>query len=84
MHTQNEADENYADFNMIKQEMYQKVNNKSIKSKIGLNNKKRRTKKPWWSEELTIIWNELCIKEKAMLSSDIKLKGTKRGEFLSH
>ena len=69
---------------MIKQEMYQKVNYKNIKNKIGLNNKKRRTKKPWWSEELTVVWNELCIKEKAMLRSDIKLKRTKRDEFLRH
>ena len=56
MHTQNEADENYVDFiHIIKQEMYQKVNYKNIKNKIGINNKKRRTKKPWWSEELTVI-----------------------------
>ena len=54
---QNDADDNYADFiHMIKQEIYQKVNYKE-KNEIGQNNKKRRTKKPWWSEELTVIWN---------------------------
>ena len=85
MNNQTEADENYADFiHMIKQEMHQKVNYKSIKIEIGLNNKTRRTKKPRWSEELTAIWNELCINEKAMLRSDIKLKRTKRDKLLRH
>ena len=81
--SQTEADENYTDFVcMIKQEMHQKVNHKKNKIRIGLNNKKRRIKKPWWSEKLTVIWNELCVKEKSMLKSDIKSKRTKRDEFL--
>ena len=63
--SQTDTDGNYNDFVcMIKQEMHQKVNHKNIKIRIGLNNKKRRIQKPWWSEELTVIWNELCVKEK--------------------
>ena len=43
--SQNDADDNYADFvYIIKQEMYQKVNYKKIKVEIGQSNKKRRTK----------------------------------------
>lgn len=26
----------------------------------GRSNKKRRTKKPWWTEELSALWNDLC------------------------
>ena len=41
-------------------------------------------KKPWWSEELTDIWNELCLKEKSMLKSESRFKRTRREEFLRH
>ena len=79
---QNDADDNYADsVHMIKQEMYQKVNYKKIKIELGKTIKKT-TKKPWLSEELTVIWNELCVKEKTMLRSEIKSRRTKRDEFL--
>ena len=64
--------------------MYQKVDFKTIKIKTGRNNKKRRLKKPWWSVELTNIWNELCTKEKAMLKSDVQSKRAKRDEFLRY
>ena len=82
---QSDADENYNLFvNLIKKEMYQKVDFKTIKIKTGTNNKKRRLKKPWWSVELTNIWNELCTKEKAMLKSDVQSKRAKRDEFLRY
>ena len=82
---QSDADENYnLSVNLIKKEMYQKVDFKTIKIKTGTNNKKRRLKKPWWSVELTNIWNELCTKEKAMLKSDVQSKRAKRDEFLRY
>ena len=31
------------------------------------NNEKRRTKKPWWNEELSQLWNDLCTSEKLWL-----------------
>ena len=37
----------------------------AIKIKEGYSNKKRRTKKPLWSEDLTVIWNELCRNRKS-------------------
>ena len=83
MHNQSGADQCYNDFtNLIRQEMYQKVQYKNIKLKEGVNNKKRRVKKPWWSEELTILWNELCLKEKAMLKAEANSKRIKREDFL--
>ena len=65
--------------------MYCKVSYKNTKkNQEGLNNKKRRMKQPWWSEELTDIWNELCPKEKSMLKSESRFKRTRREEFLRH
>ena len=69
MHNQSGADRCYNDFtNLIRQEMYRKVQYKDIKLKEGVNNKKRRVKKAWWSEELTVLWNELCLREKELLN----------------
>ena len=60
---QSDAHENYILFiNFIKKEMHQKVDFKTINIKTGINNKKRRLQKPWWSVELTNIWNKLCTK----------------------
>lgn len=33
----------------------------------GIRNKKRRVKKPWWDEELKVLWNDLCTYEKTWL-----------------
>ena len=83
MHNESGADQCYNDFtNLIRQEMYRKVQYKNIKLKEGVNNKKRRVKKPWWSEELTVLWNELCLKERAMLKAEANSKRIKREEFL--
>ena len=83
MHNQSEADQCYNDFtNLIRQEMYRKVHYKNIKLEEGGNNKKRRVKKRWWSEELTVLWNELCLKEKTMLKAEAHSKRIKREDFL--
>ena len=83
MHNQSEADQCFNDFtNLVRQKMYRKVQYKNIKLKEGVNNKKRIVKKPWWSEELTVLWNELCLKEKAMLKAEAHSKRIKRENFL--
>ena len=83
MHNESEADHCYNDFtNLIRQEMYRKVQYKNIKLKEGVNNKKRRVKKPWWSEELPVLWNELCLKEKATLKAKAHSKRIEREDFL--
>ncbi len=33
----------------------------------GSNNKRRRPRKPWWSEMLSNLWNGMCRAEKAWL-----------------
>ena len=30
----------------------------------GLSNKLRRVRKPWWKEDLLLVWNVVCLKEK--------------------
>ena len=59
-----ELDSTYTAFcNVVKQEMDHRLCPKVIKIKSGLSNKRRRTKKAWWSDELTNLWNELCSAE---------------------
>ena len=33
----------------------------------GINNKRRRIKKPWWNKELKLLWNDLCKYERSWL-----------------
>ena len=85
MQNLNDADEYYTEFvDLIRQEMYRKVSYKNIKNQERLNNKKRKMEKPWWSEELTDIWNELCLQEKALLKSESRFKRTRKEEVLRH
>jgi hypothetical protein len=46
--------------------MYRKLPNKNIH--YGSSNKKHRPGKPWWSDKLTDLWNNVCIAEKTWLS----------------
>ena len=39
--------------------------------KDGINNKKRRAKRPWWTDELRLLWNDLCTQEKLWLKCKI-------------
>ena len=48
----------------------------------GFSNKKRRSRKPWWTEQLSLQWNELCEYEKAWLKcKDNAIKKIKRQEY---
>ena len=51
--------------NLVKGEMYAKLPCKPVMS--GLQNKKRRPGKPWWSETLSELWNNVCLTEKEWL-----------------
>ena len=51
--------------NLVKGEMYAKLPCKPVMS--GLHNKKRRPGKPWWSETLSDLWNNVCFTEKDWL-----------------
>ena len=52
---------------IVKTEMQDKLEHRKIKISVGTDNKHRRSRKPWWNEELTVLWNNLCEAEKIML-----------------
>ena len=57
--------------------MKDNLKHKQVNIEIGLNNKRRRMKKPWWNDTLTVMWNDVCKAEKDM----IKLVGGARAHF---
>ena len=79
-HEQTCIDNSYDDMvNILISQMDIHLNPKQIDSNI---NKKRRSKKPWWTEQLSLIWNELCKYEKAWLKSkDSSNKKNKKQEY---
>ncbi|CAC5403302.1 unnamed protein product [Mytilus coruscus] len=65
-----DIDKTYESFiNSIKSEMSEKIPNKIIHINTGSSNKHRRIKKPWWSTELTELWNEVCKSENMYLKT---------------
>ncbi|CAG2223305.1 unnamed protein product [Mytilus edulis] len=65
-----DIDKTYESFvNSIKSEMSEKIPNKIIQISNGSSNKHRRIKKPWWSTELTDLWNEVCKSETMYLKT---------------
>ena len=53
----------------VKEEMVQSLSHRTIIVKSGSSNRKRKTKKPWWTTRLTELWNGQCDAEKSMLKS---------------
>ena len=41
---------------------------------IGNNNKKRRVGKPWWTNELSELWNRVCGAERKWINCNPGLK----------
>ncbi|MES9880125.1 MAG: reverse transcriptase family protein [Sedimenticola sp.] len=69
LRTQSELDNAYEKLcSQIRQEMNLKLPHKSI-SASSTSNKKRRVGKPWWSDELTNLWNLVCCKEKKWINT---------------
>ena len=67
---QDHLDKVYSDLVVfVKDEMVKKINHRQINAVVGHNNKKRKVSKPWWSEQLTELWNNVCKSEKNMLKS---------------
>ena len=63
-------DKLYLDFvTTVKNEMSNKLGSKDVVLNSSSNNKKRKFKKPWWTQDLSHIWNELCKVEKIMIRS---------------
>ncbi len=53
---------------VIKAEMKNKLPHKSVLLDAS-SNKKRRSRKPWWTSELSDLWNKMCRAEKVWLKS---------------
>ena len=70
----------------VKSEMHSKLPKNVIKLKTGLSNKRRRVKKPWWTDQLSELWNRWCEAEnwwrdahqqhKAHLKANMKIHQT--------
>ena len=66
--TQEHINKAYSDLVVfVKDEMINKIDHRQINAVIGHNNKKRKVKKPWWNDQLTELWNNVCKAEKHML-----------------
>ena len=78
VNTQNDLDYAYNEFStLLKQEMTQKLECKTVKVHFSrTNNKRRKISKPWWNSDLTKTWNELCTPEKG--GKSVKLHRGKR------
>ena len=61
-------DQSYEDFiKIIKSQMSCHLNPKTIT--VNKCRKKKRMKKPWWSEELTVLWEKMCKNERNWLKT---------------
>ncbi|KAL5018675.1 hypothetical protein ScPMuIL_004397 [Solemya velum] len=62
--------------------MDQKLNPKVITVRSRRCNKKRRVKKPWWNEELTILWNDMCKAENKFVNNESITRSVRRSIFI--
>ncbi len=73
--SQQELDMVYDSFcKCVLDEMERKPDKKMVHINTGLSNKRRRVKKPWWSDNLNNLWNELCVAEKCCHKSPLSKK----------
>lgn len=80
--TQESVDKLYSDLvTTVKDEMSSKLRSKDVVLNNMSNNKKRKFKKPWWTQELSRLWNDLCEAEKLMLRSTGTAKRRYRDSF---
>ena len=49
--------------------MLQKFTYNHVNLKFGLDNKRRRHRKPWWNDSLAATWNQVCLVERNWLNS---------------
>ena len=65
LRTQNEIDKSYQDLcEQIKTEMSERLHKRTVKINNSSSNKRRKIGKPWWDENLSILWNKVCQAEK--------------------
>ena len=62
--------------------MYDNLPYKTILT--GVSNKRRKIGKPWWSDRLTNLWNDVCIAERSWLRCDEKhCKSVRKSNYIS-
>ena len=50
--------------NCVKSEMNEKLSHRTVRVVNGLSNKRRRVKKPYWTDDLSMLWNRYAEAEK--------------------
>lgn len=74
----------YGDFcATLKSEMDRLLNPKEILPTSTTQRKKKRTKKPWWNDNLSKLWKEMCIEERKWLKASGGDKKAQRPVFLA-
>ncbi len=63
----NSTYENVVD--ILKHEMTNKLKSRTITIDSCNSNKKRRIRKPWWNNDLSLVWNTVCTYEKEFIKS---------------
>ena len=83
---QNNMDITYSEFSdIVNREMTEKLNPKEVIAKNGQDNKRRKMRKQWWSNDLSEIWNTLCKKGGGnMITCKTNQKRQLRGAFNSY
>ena len=84
--TQNDVNTMYSSFvNIVKLEMNEKLNSRRIRLSDSVSsNKKRRINKPWWTDELSQLWNNMCAAEKEWRSNTDRRKTELKTIYLSY
>lgn len=82
--TQQDIDNSYKDLcELIKHDMSEKLHKRIIILNSASSNKRRKVGKPWWDDNLTILWNKVCSAETLYLKCyNICQKKALRIEFL--
>ena len=66
----------------MKNEMYTHLQPRTITLCSSVQNKRKRTRKPWWNEQLTELWNEMCKEERKWLRAHGYDKKRQRKVFI--
>lgn len=75
----------YSDFaSSVKMEMNVKLNSKRVRLQdSATSNKRRRSQKPWWTDELSRLWNNMCSAETHWRNETGNRKTELKAVFLS-
>ena len=67
----------------LKSEINRLLNPQKVLLSSATQTKKKRLKKPWWNEELSDLWNDMCTEERKWLKAKGNDRKTQRSIFLS-